>query len=468
MRDIIAEQLRIMPAFSDHNHAKELAEMSAILDGIPDAVKIVHQDLCPGDLSQKTGDASSRNGRPGMSADTVLRAVLIKQMTGCSFDRLAFYLGDSETYRAFCRIGITDRPKKSTLSDNIGKLKPKTLESINKLLLGVAKEERIETGRRVRADCTVVESNIHAPTDSSLLWDVVRCLSRVMGKASEIFGVTFANHTKRAKRRNLGILNAKTKKAQKSLYRDLLKVTNKTIGYAKRVAKELPALGKSSSGWLDDLIAEEFAEEMKHFAKLGEKVIDQTERRILENEIVPAKEKIFSIFETHTDIIIKDRRDIFYGHKVCLTTGVSGLVLDIQVLEGNPADSTLAEEVIDRQEDIYGRVPRQAAFDGGFASKANVKEIKDKGVKDVAFNKKRGIDVSEMVKSDWVFRKLTNFRAGIEGGISFLKRCFGLDRCTWKGLEHFKSYVWSSVISSNLLLLARRKMAKAKKKTKEG
>ena len=130
-----------------------------------------------------------------MSADTVLRAVLIKQMTGYSYDQLAFHLGDSDAYRAFCRIGITDRPKKSTLCDNLGKIKSDTLEAVNRLILGVAKKERIETGRKVRTDCTVVESNIHAPTDSSLLWDVVRCLARVMRKASEAFGIVFVDHT---------------------------------------------------------------------------------------------------------------------------------------------------------------------------------------------------------------------------------------------------------------------------------
>ena len=126
---------------------------------------------------------------------------------------------------------------------------------------------------------------------------------------------------------------------------------------------------------------------------------------------------------------------------------------------GNPADSTLADKMIARQKDIYGTAPRQAAFDGGFASKDNLAKIKDMGVKDVAFHKKRGLRIVEMVKSSWVYKRLRNFRAGIEGMISFLKRCFGLRRCSWCGFESFKSYAWSSVIAANLLLTARHFLA---------
>jgi IS5 family transposase len=112
----------------------------------------------------------------------------------------------------------------------------------------------------------------------------------------------------------------------------------------------------------------------------------------------------------------------------------------------------------ERQETIYGRPPRQAAYDGGFASKANLADLKAAGVKDVMFSKKRGLQVADMAKSNYVYRKLRDFRAGIEGMISFLKRGFGVGRCTWRGLASFKSYVWGSVVSANLLVLARQTM----------
>ena len=184
-------------------------------------------------------------------------------------------------------------------------------------------------------------------------------------------------------------------------------------------------------------------------------MLDQTKRRILDGESVAATDKIVSIFEPHTDIIVKDRRDTYYGHKLALTTGASSLVLDCVVEDGNPPDSRLATNMMERQKQIYGRAPRQVSFDGGFASKANLSDIKKLGIQDVCFTKCRFLKVTDMVKSSWVYRKLRRFRAGVEAGISFLKRCFGLDRCTWKGLTSFKSYTWASIVSHNLLVLAR-------------
>jgi transposase, IS5 family len=172
---------------------------------------------------------------------------------------------------------------------------------------------------------------------------------------------------------------------------------------------------------------------------------------------VPAAEKLVSLFEPHADIIVKGGRDVHYGHKLNLTTGRSGMVLDLIVEAGNPADSERLLPMLQRHIDRYGEPPRQAAADGGYASRANLIQAKAWGVKDMAFHKKCGIKIEDMVKSRWVYRKLRNFRAGIEAGVSCLKRAFGLDRCTWRGLDHFKTYVWSSVVAYNLALFARLK-----------
>jgi IS5 family transposase len=236
-----------------------------------------------------------------------------------------------------------------------------------------------------------------------------------------------------------------------------LKVTDKTMSYAQAVAAALDEYQGSSI--LDGVQAGALATELRHYITLTRRVMDQTRRRVLEGQSVPAKDKIVSIFEPHSDVIIKDRRDTLYGHKLALTTGVSGLVLDCVIEDGNPADSTLAVEMVERQEQIYGRPPRQVCFDGGFASKNNVEDIKGLGVQDVCFTKGRFLNVLDMVKSSWVYRKLRRFRAGIEAGISFLKRCFGLDRCTWKGLPSFKAYTWASIVSHNLLVVARHALA---------
>ena len=170
---------------------------------------------------------------------------------------------------------------------------------------------------------------------------------------------------------------------------------------------------------------------------------------------MPADEKIVSLFEAHTDIIVKDRRDTLFGHKIFLTTGKSGLILDCAIPKGNPADVTWTLPLLRRQEELFGVPPRQASFDGAFASIDNLVDAKALGVEDVCFAKKRGLAIRDMVRSQWVYDKLRRFRAGIESGISLLKRVFGLARCVWKGAIAFHVYVRTAVLAANLLLLAR-------------
>jgi IS5 family transposase len=265
----------------------------------------------------------------------------------------------------------------------------------------------------------------------------------------------YHNHERVAKRRGLSILNAKTEKLRNAKYRELLKIAGKVLSYTD---KTIEAIDKKAGV---DLRAMAFSLELQKYVGLIRKVMDQTTRRVIHGETVPAKDKVFSIFESHTDIIIKDRRDNHFGHKICLTGGASNLILDCLVLEGNPADSELVTPMLERQKDIYGKYPLKASFDGGFASKDNLKEAKDLGVKDVCFAKKRGLDELDMCRSHYVYNRLRKFRAGIESGISWLKRSMGLTRCTWKGWESFKSYIWSSIVAANLLTLARKKLAPA-------
>ena len=145
------------------------------------------------------------------------------------------------------------------------------------------------------------------------------------------------------------------------------------------------------------------------------------------------------------------------GHKLNLTAGRSGLILDVVIEVGNPADSERFLPMLERHIAFYGQAPRQAAADGGYASVHNLNQAKALGVRDMAFHKKAGLRIEDMVKSRWVYRKLRNFRAGIEAGISCLKRAYGLARCTWRGIDHFRAYVWSSVVAYNLTLLGRLK-----------
>ena len=454
MRKKVRRQMPLMAAPVDHPHAKELDAISEILDRKSIIYELALQDLCRGGSDRQVG-------AEGMTAEQVVRAAIIKQMTDYSYEDLAFHLVDSTCYRKFCRIGIGHRGyKKSALCSNIKALSAETWERINRALIQDAKDTNVEKGREVRVDCTVVSADIHKPSDSSLLWDSVRVITRILLQAREQFGtldLQFTDHRRRAKRRMLGIMHAKSKTSRKHLYLDLLKVTHKTVKYAK---KAIPLLSEYVSPDPKQIIrAQGMAEQLRQYIELTHRVIDQTERRVSHGEMVPASEKIVSIFEPHTDIIVKDKRETHYGHKVCLTGGSSNLILDCLILEGNPADTDLTTEMFDRQKKLYGRYPLKAALDGGFASRPNLKAAKGMGIKDVCFAKKRGIAVEHMCRSEWVYKRLRRFRAGIESGISWLKRCFGFARCTWKTFRSFKSYVWASIVSANLLTLARKELA---------
>jgi IS5 family transposase len=385
---------------------------------------------------------------------------VVKQMNGFSYRELAFHLADSRSYRTFCRLGILDKvPSKSALNWNLKALRAETLEAINRVILGAALQAGVEAGRTVRVDCTIVGSNIHDPRDSELLWDSVRVLLRLLGETRKLLGaqrVEFGNRTRRAKRRRKEIAHARTAEARQRAYRDLLSVTAEVYacGVAARDLLRRPEV-LAELDLQQGSKARTLAGRLDRFLPLVQRVREQTRRRVVEGESVPATEKLVSIFEEHTDIIRKDQRETLYGHKICLSGGVSSMILDCTVLRGNPADSTLAKTMADRQAEIFARPPRQIVFDGAFASKLNLQEIKATGVRDVAFSKSLGLEIGAMVKSSWVYKRLRNFRAGIEGNISFLKRIFGLDRCTWRSWASFQSYVWASVLSFNLLVLAR-------------
>lgn len=442
-------QRALTETWLDLPYAKELEVIDDLLASQPTIGELAAQDLIRG---------NPETGRPGMTGEEVIRALVLKQMNQWSYTELEFQLHDSMTARSFMGHGIADRvPARATLAANVKMLSAETLEAITRVVLDVARQAGVEKGRKIRIDTTAVETNIHHPFESDQLWDVVRVFTRLMKQAKELAAesvtITFPDRTRRAKRRYRGAWNAKTKAKRKEQYRDLLKVTREVMGAARRVAQALEGWSTKEGDTARKL--SRIRGEILRIMPLAETLCDTTQRRVIDDERVASTEKVLSIFEDHTDVIRKDRRETIYGHKICLTGGASSLILDCRVLEGNPADSTLSVDAVKRQEDVYGELPRQIALDGGFASKANLADIKGLGVADVAFSKRRGLKISDMTKSVWVYRRLRDFRAGIEGCISFLKRCFGLDRCSWRSFDSFKAYVHASVLSFNLLVLAR-------------
>jgi len=448
MRKKRINQASIFDIFSNHEIGKELKAMSARLDRHPEILDWVAEDL---QLKDVNG-----TGRHGLPAEAVLRSALLKQYRQLSYQELSFHLSDSASFRAFARLPINLFPRKSVLQKTISRIRPATWERINQRLLLDARREKVEAGKKIRIDSTATETNIHAPTDSSLLWDSVRVMARLLEEAKTMPGapaIEFRNHRRLASKRARAIIYTRGKENKERLYRDLLKAATNTLEYLNHARFALtvtPVASPQSALW---------QAQVEHYIPLVKQVMDQTRRRVLQGESVPASEKIFSIFETHTDIIIKGGRDIQYGHKLNLSSGKSGLILDVVVEAGNPADTDRLLPMLDRHIKNYGEAPRQLAVDGGYASQDNLDKVRERGVEDAAFHKKRGLSIEDMVRSHWVYRQLRNFRAGIEAGISCLKRAYGLARCTWKGLTHFKSFVWSSVVAHNLALLARLKPA---------
>jgi IS5 family transposase len=439
-------QATIFDVFARHEIGCELKAVSQWLDGQRALLSLVAGDLRRHGLRE--------TGRQGLPAEAVLRCALLKQYRQLSYEELAFHLEDSASFRAFARLPLSWSPKKSVLHKTISAIGAQTWEQVNRALLSSAKGAKLENGAMVRLDSTATAALMHEPSDSTLLWDAVRVMTRLLRQAGGLPGapaIRWRDRRRLAKKRARAIRYSRGQDKKRKLYRELITATRATLAALRQAAAQL-AEGAA-------LEAELWQAQVRHYLPLIERIIAQSERRVLEGLAVPAEEKLVSLFESHADIILKGGRAVHYGHKLNLTTGKSGLILDIVVEPGNPADTERFLPMLDRHIAIYRTPPRQAASDGGYASVDNLKQAKARGVHDVAFHKKRGLKIEDMVKSRWVYRKLRNFRAGIEADISCLKRAYGLARCTWRGLDHFKAYVWSSVVAYNLALFARLKPA---------
>jgi transposase, IS5 family len=441
MRQERTVQASIFDLFAGHEIGRELKAMSAWLGDHRELASLVAADL--------RRDGVKATGRQGLPAETVLRCALLKQHRQLSYQELAFHLEDSASFRAFARLPQAWSPQKSVLHQTISAIRAATWEQINRMLLTSAREAKLERGRVVRLDSTVTAALMHEPSDSSLLWDAVRLMVRLLKEANGLVGragLAWRDHRRAAKQRARAIQFTRGRPRRVQLYRELIRTTRATLAYLHQAAAQLATTA-------DRAIAL-WQAKVDHYRPLIERIIAQSERRVLAGEAVPASDKLVSLFEPHADIIRKGR-EVAYGHKLNLTTGRSGLILDLVIEAGNPADSERLLPMLERHRALYGEPPRQAAADGGYASRDNLRQAKACGVRDMAFHKKGGLGIEDMVRSRWIYRKLRNFRAGIEADISCLKRAYGLARCTWRGLGRFRAYVWSAVVAYNLALLTR-------------
>ncbi len=435
MRTKRSHQMSIYEVFSEHEIGQELKAISDWLDR--------HVEVLDWVLADIQRESLKPTGRSGMSIESILRCGILKQHRQWTYEELAFHVSDSTTAAAFVRLPFSLRPTDSALQGVIGLIRAQTWERINQLLVKDALSRRLETFKQARIDSTVTATPIHQPWDSQLLGDAERVLDRLMVEVREQNPqLKYTCHRRVVKRQIIAIRNVKGEEKRRVHYRKLIVNVRHTLAAVQAQI----AAQQQSENWL---------RRAEHYAGLAVRVIDQAVRRVIKGEKVPASEKLVSVFEPHTDIIVKDRRDTQFGHKLNLTTGMRGMVLDVVVENGNPADSSRLLPMIKRIGECYGKLPRQVAADAGYASSDNISEAKALGIKAVGLPKKRGMKIEEMTGSVWIHKKLKRFRAGIEGNISMLKRVFGLDRCTWRGLEHFKAYVMSAVLAYNFKVFAR-------------
>ena len=347
MRQERTVQASIFDIFATHEIGCEPKKASKWLDGHPALLGLVAADL--------RRDGVQETGRHGLSAEAVLRCALLKQYRQLSYEELAFHLEDSASFRAFARLPWAWNPKKSVLHKTISAIQAGTWEAINRTLLASARQEKIEDGSIVRLDSTVTEALMHEPSDSSLLWDAVRVMVRLL-KQAQAWGGDIArawrDHRRAAKKRWRAIEFTRGRPQRVPLYRELIEITRKTLAYLREAAARLAGTSSPAVAL--------WQAQVRHDEPLIERVIAQSERRVLCGEAVPARDKLVSLFEAHADIIVKGSRDVQYGHKLNLTTGRSGLILDVVIEAGNPADSDRLMPMLERHISAYG-----AASGGG-------------------------------------------------------------------------------------------------------
>lgn len=442
MRETHTLQGSLFDAYTRHKFGDDLKKLSDLLDRHPQWPAMIAEDF------QFKGLKAT--GRKGLSVESVFRCMLLKQITGDSYEKLAFHLSDSPSYRSFARLASQTNPSKSALSHSIRCIQPQTLERVFKAINHACFEQGLLDIHCLRIDSTVVKSNIAPPLDSKLLDDGIRVLSRLMAKSRDVTGVKLRLTDYRKASKSLAARIFYGKKTQKqSLYGELIPLARRVVGQTHRAIEQVKhgcANPEVSKAWID---------EMTHYRQLLERVIDQAQRRVVQGEKVPATEKIYSLFEPHTDIIIKGPREIEYGHKINLSTDATGLITSLLIEEGNPCDTERFIAVIEAHQSTYGCAPKTTIADGGYASRKNIEQGKSLGVKRVGFHKKKGITLSDMGMKAKTLKVLRDFRAGIEGNISELKRAFGAGKATWKRKEGFLSFVWASAISYNLTHLVR-------------
>jgi IS5 family transposase len=372
-------------------------------------------------------------------------------------------IADGYTLRQFTDFYCQPVPGHDAFHRGFTRLTPETLKAINDIVVQAAVELGLEDGQKLRVDTTVVQTDIHHPTDNTLLWDVVRVVTRLVGRLAaalerrRIKG--FRDRTRSARRRMQEIQRMTSRQRQDqqtATYRELIGIAEEVVESARMVLRQTRKA--RSKDMTTDMVITETRKEIEHFCDLGDRVIDQSGRRVLNGEQVPTTEKLYSIFEPHTDLIKrgKVKTPIEFGHKVFLAESARGLITQYEVLDGNPVDQEHVVISLERHKQTFGDVPELYSSDRGFFSESNVSSCEQQGVKVVCIPQRGGTKTParEAYEKSRDFKSGQRFRAGIEGRISVLFRGRGMKRCLAEGRERFELWVAAAVLANNLMKIA--------------
>lgn len=412
---------------------------------------------------------SKTRGRTGTPAEIILRLLLLKHIRDWSYEELSREVRANLVYREFTRIGGGKVPDDKSISRFGRQLGPEVVGQLHRRVVAIACENKIVEGRKLRVDTTVVESNIHYPTDSTLLNDGVRVLTRVMKKVTEVAGragTQLRDRTRSVKRRMLEIARAsrdKSEKGQQKLktaYGRLLGSVTRVVGQAKQFSAEIASKVKRGNR----AVLQKARRQLEQMIPRLRQVIRQTRQRIIGGD-TRAEGKIVSVFEPQTEVIRKGKagKPNEFGKMVKIQEAENQIVTQYSVFDQRPSDSELLIPSLEQHQLLFGHVPTLATADAGFFSAANEAKAEEMGVKWVAVpsHSTKSPQRKQRQKKRW-FKEAMKWRTGCEGRISVLKRRHGLNRSRYKGTDGMKRWVGLSVIADNIINIGRAMAASAK------
>ena len=437
--------------------------ISVMLDETPRLLELVHGDLRAG-LEEENRESKRRGGFV-YTSEMVLRLSLCQILESASLRGIVVRVDDSHYLRRFARIHEGPMMGHTALCQLRNAIRPETWKAMNESLARAAVKREQITGEKLRLDTTAVETNIHWPTDSSLLWDGYRTLGGLIEKTRRIFPEAVGNgrvHLKRTKKLATRIARKAQHKGRKAkdlkpLYKRLIAAVEGICGWSIQVANRVEReTGGDRASTLVDPMAE-LLEKFRRFEVLVSRVVWQATERVLLERSVPNENKLFSLFEDHTELLKRGKagKDIEFGHMVQIQQTGEKFITDYEVFGKKPVEPTLVRPALTSHKKLFGHFPESIAADKGYWSAEEFAKL-DGDVEIIAIPKKgRRNKVETEREHEPEFRIAQAFRAGVEGSISFLKRCLGLARCANKGWEHYASTVGATVFAHNLLVLVR-------------